>query len=67
MAAAPAKASSERDLLGFGSSTVLRGTVGVLGKEAVELEKLSSSLESERQVETDLAEPELIDPVPEST
>lgn len=42
----------------------LRRVAGELGNEA-ELEKLSSSLDSERQVETDLAEPELIDPVPE--
>ena len=40
-----------------------RLTVGELGNEA-ELEKLSSNLDSERQVEIDLAEPELIDPVP---
>ena len=37
---------------------------GEAGNEA-ELEKLSSNLESERRVETDLADPELIDPVPE--
>ena len=34
-----------------------------MGKE-LELEKLSSNLDSERQVETDLAEPELTEPVP---
>ena len=40
--------------------------VGELGNEAELPEKLSSNLDSDRQVEvTDLAEPELIDPVPE--
>ena len=40
---------------------------GELGKEAELPEKLSSNLDSDRQVEvTDLAEPELIDPVPEN-
>ena len=40
--------------------------VGELGKEAELPEKLSSNLDSDRQVEViDLAEPELIDPVPE--
>ena len=38
--------------------------IGEFGKE-LELEKLSSNLDSERQVETDLADPELTDPVPE--
>ena len=37
---------------------------GLLGNEA-ELEKLSSNLDSERKVDMDLAEPELMDPVPE--
>ena len=37
---------------------------GELGKEAAELEKDSSSRESDRCVETDLAEPELMEPVP---
>ena len=36
---------------------------GLFGNEA-ELEKLSSNLDSERKVDTDLAEPELMDPVP---
>ena len=36
---------------------------GLFGKEA-ELEKLSSNLDSERNVDTDLADPELMDPVP---
>ena len=37
--------------------------VGELGKEAELPEKLSSNLDSDRQVEViDLAEPELIDP-----
>ena len=40
--------------------------VGELGKEAELPEKLSSNLDSDRQAEViDLAEPELIDPVPE--
>ena len=40
---------------------------GELGKEAELPEKLSSNLDSDRQVEvTDLAEPELMDPVPEN-
>ena len=38
--------------------------IGEFGEE-LELEKLSSNLDSERQVETDLAEPELTEPVPE--
>ena len=42
---------------------VLLAVMGELGKE-LELEKLSSNLDSERQVETDLAEPELTEPVP---
>ena len=42
---------------------VLLPVMGELGKE-LELEKLSSNLDSERQVETDLAEPELTEPVP---
>jgi hypothetical protein len=45
--------------LGFGCWLAVAGE---FGKEA-ELEKLSSS--SERIVETDLAEPELTEPVPE--
>ena len=40
--------------------------MGELGKE-LELEKLSSSLDSERQVDTDLADPELTEPVPVKT
>ena len=41
--------------------------VGELGNEAELPEKLSSNLDSDRQVEvTDFAEPELIDPVPEN-
>ena len=42
---------------------VLLAVMGELGKE-LELEKLSSNLDSERQVDTDLAEPELTEPVP---
>ena len=38
--------------------------MGELGNE-LELEKLSSNRDSERQVEMDLAEPELMEPVPE--
>ena len=38
---------------------------GLLGNEA-ELEKLSSNLDSERKVDIDLAEPELMEPVPEN-
>ncbi len=47
-----------------GDCALLRG-VGEFGKLA-ELEKLSSSLESDLHVDTDLAEPELTDPVPET-
>ena len=42
----------------------LRCVMGELGNE-LELEKLSSNRDSERQVEMDLAEPELMEPVPE--